>query len=213
MDRRFAPPPAALPRETPRAILQQTQPAWEAPDLLPAPPPRARWPWLVVAAIVILALGAMGLRYFVFPPRVEPISLAVTEKDGQLEIQWNPLAKAMNGATRGSLAIVDGKDTRTVPLAPQDLSRGSYAYQRTSGDVEVRLAVENASGEKTEEASRYLGRPLVKEDSEELKSLQQQRDDLQAEVQRLRQENATQNERIQQLDRTLRILQTRLGVK
>jgi prefoldin subunit 5 len=46
-------------------------------------------------------------------------------------------------------------------------------------------------------------------DQTEMKDLQTQKDALQQQVERLTRENATQNERIQELERTLRILQAR----
>lgn len=204
---------ASFQREIPREMPRSVHLPLTGPELLPPPPRKAKWPLLAVWAILAIALVAAGFRYFVQSPRADPIALTVTEKDGQLQISWNHLSRSVTGASRGSLAIVDGTQTRTETLTPQDLARGNFTYVRNSGDVEVRMAVENPSGDKVEEASRFLGRPPVTPDSEELKSLQQQRDDLQAQLQRLRQENAAQNERIQQLERTLRILQTRLGAK
>jgi hypothetical protein len=73
--------------------------------------------------------------------------------------------------------------------------------------------VEDENGAKLEEASRFLGRPPGPEsDPRESETLKNQRDELQAEVNRLRRQNEQQTERIQQLDRTLRILQARLGI-
>jgi proteasome lid subunit RPN8/RPN11 len=215
-ERRAAPPrrnedglaPPLARNDSPRL----PQAAWDGPQLLPSPPPRAKWPWLVGWAALVIILAVVGIRYFLLPSHVEPVGLNVTERDGQLQIDWNRASRSVTGAARGSLVIVDGKETHTLPLAPRDLSKGNFSYQRSSGDVEVRMTVETSSGEKTEDASRFLGQPPAKGDSEELKTLQQERDQLTAEVERLRRENAAQNERIQQLDRTLRILQTRLGI-
>jgi hypothetical protein len=49
-------------------------------------------------------------------------------------------------------------------------------------------------------------------DTSELAAIKAKRDELEAEVERLRTENGKQTERIQQLERTLRILQARLGI-
>ena len=62
-----------------------------------------------------------------------------------------------------------------------------------------------------QEASRFLGPAPSQGNAEELKTLQQRRDELQAEVDRLKQSNDQQAQRIQQLERTLKILQTRPG--
>ena len=182
-------------------------------QLLPAPAPKAKWPWLVGWAVVVLALAGWGVREFVLAPRTDPIALIVAEHDGQLQIQWSHTARSVTGAAAGTLDIADGKDTRHVPLSPQDLAKGSFTYQRNTGDVEIRMAVEDPQGKRVEERSQYLGTAPTKVDSEEMRTLQQQRDDLQAEVDRLKQVNGTQAERIQELERAQKILETRLGIK
>jgi hypothetical protein len=50
-------------------------------------------------------------------------------------------------------------------------------------------------------------------DPDVVKILQKQRDALQAEVGRLSRENTVQSERIQELERAMKILQTRLALK
>jgi cell division septum initiation protein DivIVA len=74
------------------------------------------------------------------------------------------------------------------------------------------MSVDGPDGKKLQEASRFLGPPPSKANAEELKTLQQRRDELEAEVARLKQSNDQQTQRIQQLERTLKILQTRPGV-
>ncbi len=164
---------------------------------------------MLVAAVVL------GLRYWM-PSAQEPISLAVVERDGELQILWNHAAKPVANAVRGSLQILDGPDTRTVSLTPQALASGQFTYQRKSGDIEVRMTVENSEGAKREEASRFLGRPPAPARpavaSGDLAELQKRREELEAEVERLRHENASQAEKIQQLERTLRVLETRLNI-
>ena len=194
--------------------VPEPEPLPFAPHLL-VPPARRRvkWPWLAVWGVAILVLAFLTFRYYSTPSGPDPIFLSVTEREGQLLIEWNPASKPVTSAVRGSLAIVDGKQTRTVPLSLVDLARGNFSYQRDTGDIEVRMTVESKSGEKVEEASRFLGSAPVKADADEIKTLQQQRDDLEAEAARLKQENAAQAERIRQLEVTLRILQTRLNAK
>jgi hypothetical protein len=190
------------------------------PDFLPVQKPvpqtprRAKWPLLVGWVVLVVGLVAGAMRFFILAPHVEPISLSISERGGVLLIQWNRSATPVSDAATGSLAIFDGKDARTVDLKPVDLASGKFSYQRNSGDVEVRLTLAAPNGQKLgEEASRFLGAPPIRADSEELKTLEQQRDELKAEVDRLTKENAAQDQRVQELDRTLRILQARMGVK
>jgi hypothetical protein len=187
-------------------------PALAGPQLLPAPPPRSKWPWLVAWGVVVLALVIVGLRYFVQIPHADPLALTLAEHGGQLQIEWNHSARPVTTAVRGSLSITDGKAARTIPLTPRDLEHGAYTYVRVSDDVEVRMGVENARGEKAEETTTFLGAAPVKSDSDEKsKASEQDLADRQTEIDRLKHENSTQAARIQELERNLKILQSRLG--
>ena len=172
-----------------------------------------RWPWLVLTGIVVaLAGGAAGYRFFPAAGS-EPAGLTVVERDGQLQIEWNRASRVIANASRGKIEIADGASNRTIPLAASDLGTGKVTYARTTGDVEVRMEVENAVGGVTLEASRFLGAPPRRADSDETKLLEQRRSELEAEIARLRDENSAQAERIQQLERTLRIMQSRSANK
>ena len=183
------------------------------PELKPEPKgSRKKWLVLVAALIIIAALAVAGARFLSFGPAPETIALSVIERDGQLDIEWNRSAAPVARAVRGSLEIADGPQSRTVPLTPADLALGKFSYKRETGDVQIRMSVEASDGTKLPEASRFLGPPPSKGNAEELKTLQQRRDELEAEVARLKQSNDQQAQRIQQLERTLKILQTRPGI-
>jgi proteasome lid subunit RPN8/RPN11 len=195
------------PREVPS--LYQTS----GPQLLQTPAPRKKWPWLALWAVVVIALAVALLRYWMATSQPEPISLAVVERDGQLQIEWNRNAKPVSGAARGAIEISDGADSRTIRLTPAQLASGHFTYARKTGDIEVRMTVEDGGGTKTQEASRFLGRsPSTPANNQELSDLQRRRDELELEVAKLRRENDDQAAKIQQLERTLRVLQARLGI-
>jgi hypothetical protein len=204
-------PTSALParREQPRVDVAP----YRAPKSVPAPPPRRSWLLLLGWAALVLTAAVGGLRYWVSMSTPDPIALSVAERQGQLQIEWNHAAKPVAAAKSGALDIVDGATTLNIPLTPEVLATGKFTYVRTTGDVEVRMTVEDANGTRAEEASRFLGRPPVGEHSDELKSLEQRRTELEAEIRRLRRENEASSSRVQQLERTLRILQARLGIE
>jgi hypothetical protein len=181
------------------------------PGLMKSPSAK-KWFWSAAAIIVIAALAAAGARYLSVRPTNETIALGVLERDGQLDIEWNRAAAPVAKAVHGALEITDGPQTRTIPLRPSELALGKFSYTRASGDIQVRMSVEAANGKKVQEGSRYLGPAPSKKDAEELKALQQRRKELEAEVARLKQSNNQQAQRIQQLERTLKIMQTRPGV-
>jgi hypothetical protein len=156
----------------------------------------------------------LGLRYFVLTPRADPLALTVVEHDGQLQIQWNHSAGSVTSAVRGVLSITDGQTPRAYPLTPQDLAQGSFTWKRSSGDVEIRMSVANAQGEEVKETTTFLGgAPARPESDEKAKAGEDERGQLQDEVERLKRENAGQVLRIQELERNLKILQSRLGAQ
>jgi hypothetical protein len=210
------------PAEPQYADAQPSASAW-APEYTPYPDEGSRWKRWAIVLVVVLAvalLAFVGVRYFAAGSPSEPISLSIFEhqvgqngeREGQLLIEWNRNAAPIRNASEGTLEITDGKDMRTVMLSKDTLSRGSFTYERLSGDVQVRLEVQNANGEKTQEASRFLGTPPRTADANEMDTLKLERDALKDELTRLRNENAAQQERNQQLERTNTILRLRLGI-
>jgi hypothetical protein len=168
--------------------------------------------WLLLAAGLIAVAGlAAGARFLSIGQSSEAVTLSVLEREGQLDIEWNRQAAQVAKALGGRLEIADGPQTRTIQLTPADLALGKVSYKRDTGDIQVRMIVDEPGGEKVQKASRFFGTPPPKANEDELKSLQKRKDELDAEVGRLKQSNNEQAQRIQQLERTLKILQTRQG--
>jgi hypothetical protein len=213
-----APDPAPSPPFAPHQDRLEPVASFQAPRFLTERPHWSRrWVWVVVLVVALAAGAIYGLRFVNFSALIpggstDPIALAVMERDGQLQIEWNRQSRAVTSAVRGTLEIMDGKVPRTVALSPSDLSRGRFTYERQTGDIEVRLSAENSAGSKTQEASRFLGRPPQRVDASEVEALREKRAQLEAEISRLRGQSNQQAARIQQLERTLRILQARLGI-
>ena len=173
------------------------------------PPPKKKWLWLAGWVALVLIVVVLGLRYWTVRPASEPISLAVIEREGQLRIEWNHAARPVNEAVRGILVINDGTNTQTFALSHRELTLGSFTYERKTGDVDVRMSVEDSEGAKVQEASRFVGQAPVRSDPNEVMDLKQKRDELQAEVDRLTRENSRQDEKIRELQRTVEIMQAR----
>src|SRR5665213_3414580 len=183
------------------------------PQYAPYPNTGRKIPWAIIAVVAAaLVLAVVGLRFLGPQLQVAPLSLGVIERDGQLQIQWNHSSQSVTGATSGTLEIVDGGEKRSIPMNRSEIAQGSFTYMRRSGDVEVRLAVTTSGGGRMEEASRFLGTPPEGVDASEMDAIKVERDALQDEVTRLRAQSGQQAARIQQLERTLVILQSRLGI-
>jgi hypothetical protein len=209
-----APALPEIPLAQPAPIRQQAPISASAFEPVPYPSPsaeRRRWPWLVAALGLVVVLAFVFLRYFWQPAPPEALGLQITEREGQLQIVWNPASRSIVRATKGLLEISDGDAAERVTLARAQMGEGRYLYTRLGGDVEVRMQVDTEDGPLSESA-RFLGRAPQAAKADELAAAQAQQTALEEENQKLKAENASLRDRIQQLERAQRILETRLGI-
>ena len=182
------------------------------PEYAPYPERHRQIPWAVIGVVVAAALVAiLGLRYFGAYLNAEPISLMVSEKDGQLQSQWNRSSSTVVRASGGTLEIMDGQDKQNLTLTRKELTTGNLTYARKTGDVQIRMVVTGSGGQR-EEGSRFLGQPPEGADASEMGLVKVEKDALQDEVTRLREENTAQADHIKQLERTLTVMRTRMGI-
>ena len=204
------PMPTTAPVDRPRPA---SMPVFEGSQYLPAPlPEKKRWPWLVggLAAVALAALA--WFQFFSVSATPEALGLIMTEAQGQLQIQWNNSSRTILRATKGTLNITDGTASERISLTRGQLADGHYLYTRKGGDVEVRMEVDSAVGNLAE-SSHFFGRPVAEAaPAADVQALETKRNELQAEVDRLKEQNSALNNRIQQLERTQRILEIRLGI-
>jgi hypothetical protein len=198
------------------------------PSAYPGAP--RQMPWTAITVVVLGVVAAIiGMR--IFGPRLssQPLGLSVSERGGQLRIQWNPASASVANATAASVEISDGEISdgagkQVVNLTGPQLAAGSYTYARKTGDVRVSMTVSGAGGSVTE-GSRFLGNPPETAPDPvqpqppapavapaAVAPTKEQRDAQQEEIERLRAENAQQADRIRRLERTLTILRSRLGI-
>ena len=173
---------------------------------------RKRLPWIAAWVAAFVAVAGFAVPFISGQKDAKAISLTLLEKQGILQVEWNRTPEVSQPGSIGNLMIVDGTETHNVTLGSKDLEAGRFAYQRKTGEIEVRLSLRLPDGTSIQEASRFLGRTPATDPSE-MSAADARRAQLESEVTRLRSENVTQQDRIQQLERTLRVLQNRLGIK
>jgi len=105
---------------------------------------RRNAPWLVAAAVIILAIAAVGFAYLHWRPTTNLAGLGLETYDlnGSFLIRWDRDSDAVRQAKRAVLEIQDGGDTTPVELTAGQLAAGGYGYTRRSRDVSVRMKVE-----------------------------------------------------------------------
>ena len=183
----------------------------EAPMALPEPrlTGRRSWRWI---ALPIAALIAIGWLYFtrnrVIEPLDLPINMTVTDRDGQLVVEWDHARPELQQVQSGQITVVDGSAKVNLPLTPSEAQRGSFTFVRQSGDVRVSLHLERP-GKPLNASARFLGAPPVREkpvsdtDAAELDRLRTENTELRTEVDRSK-------ARTDQAETVIRVLRERV---
>ena len=152
--------------EKPTPIVAQAPPetvlapalAEPEPERPPIQPRRvARWIWYAAGLIAVMVGAAVGAAIWVLlQPSSERLSLSATEAGGQLHIAWDRAAGPIRNAVRGTLEIEDRGVRTEAKLTPADLRSGSISYARQSGNIVVRLKVDQSGRAPVEEVTRFL---------------------------------------------------------
>lgn len=198
------PAPAAHPEPQPEEAVAAPAPAREqrAPEIpsFARTLPRSGRRWLgAVAAIALAAAAAIGVeQYYNLSAPPQPLSLWVADMGGQLLIEWDRTAKPIRDAKSAALEIQDGKALVSMPLTGEQLREGSVDYVRRADIVDVRLRVV-LRGRTMEESIRFVGPPVRRGPGPEEADLTRQRDELKAEVDKLRGELAQKDWLIRRL--------------
>jgi len=139
---------------------------------------------LICAALVAGAMVYFG-KFSVLPDR--SFSLHVADHNGQLRFEWNKDSPSILAARGSSIEITDNGSVQRFPLTSDQLREGTFTYTRHSGDIAARMMVLLDNGSPLEEIANFAGPPPTPEGpSQEVLDLRAERDQLKAEVQRLR---------------------------
>jgi proteasome lid subunit RPN8/RPN11 len=133
------------------------------PPTSPAPPAvsrnsRRRLAWS--AAAIAAALAAVLLWNVRSRPHAD-LSLRVLDVGGQLRINWNHSSRVIQDGQSGAIEIVDGLSKVYNELSQEDLRSGSVTYLRTTGNVQVSLAVRGADQATQTEIIHFSGPPVT----------------------------------------------------
>ncbi len=157
------------------------------------------WGWAAALSFVLGAGAAAAFFLFFWKPAVPPLGLTVGEVEKQLLICWNPAAIA--NADSATIEVKEPESSRLLNLKRQQLARGAYPLEYTSGDLNLRMTSYGRDGSiLLQEGTHYLGHPVAAS-----------RDLLEAE--RLRAENVklqadlkNQTARVRQLEQRVKAL-------
>lgn len=127
----------------------------------PSPPPQAarkgRWGVWLMAAFIVVALAVLLGAPLLEPGDSDDVALRATDTGGQLVLQWNHQAPAVQAAESGVLRVLDGPAQREIPLTGQEIRSGSITYIHTTGDVEFQLDLTIPDEGTQSLATRFIG--------------------------------------------------------
>lgn len=198
----------------------------EARKARPAPPPVAvpvgaevqsgmRRPWRIAAIAGALLVGALAVSAL---PRLrtqnasasESLQLRLLDAQGQLRVEWDRDHEAILDAQAATLYINDGGTIPPIQLDQETTQRGSVTYLRLSEDVTVRMVIQRKGQPPLQELARYVGTPVPKVPSKELREARTTRGRYLAETQALRRRLDQEAERTRNLERTLEKLEKQI---
>ncbi|MGE5567500.1 MAG: hypothetical protein ACM3S5_00540 [Rhodospirillales bacterium] len=177
----LAPPP--VPKEAPApaaALVDLTLPSFASSQ--PREGRSRRWIWVTLAILLMAAAGAGAQLWYRYWAGPEPLSLWVSDVGGQLLIEWDRTAAPIRRARGATLEILDGKERVDMQMDAERLREGSVDYVRRGDIIDVRLTVHQSGRASVRESIRFIGQPVRRDEAEAVK----QRDELKAEVERLR---------------------------
>ena len=134
----------------------------EAPpveELEPELTGRRSWRWIALPAAALVAIAWLYLArpHPAEPPEL-PIPMTVTDRAGQLVVEWDHARPELQSVRWGEISVIDGSTRATVPLTAAQAQSGSFTWVRKTGDVQVLLNMEGAAKPLTSSA-RFLGQP------------------------------------------------------
>jgi proteasome lid subunit RPN8/RPN11 len=194
------PPPAAVAAGAPRPTVELPLPPFTQSPV-PAAGPSRRW-WLLFALAWCVAgvSSAFALRNYWLPKSPAALQVALQDMGGQLAIQWNKETPAIQEAEGGVLEIQDGDRKRVLKMSGPDLRGASVVVSRQSGRVTVRLEAQLPRGRTAEGSARFEGEPVQSGPAFETGKAANERERLEAEVERLRTDLSSQKQRNRELE-------------
>lgn len=183
------PHPEEDPDLYPEADLAGEPPAIE---MEPALTGKSSWRWIALPVAAMLAIGWLYMaRNRTAEPSVVPIEMTVTDRAGQLLVEWDHSRPELRQVRAGEISVTDAGNPVNVALTAAEAQAGSFTWARKSGDVQVSLRLEGA-GKPLGAFARFLGEPpshsktdrAAAPDTTELDTLRKENADLRGEVER-----------------------------
>ncbi len=128
-----------------------------------------KWAGGAAAAIACLLVVAVSVK-LASRRDTRSIDLQALDRQGQLQIRWDPDSDPIRRATNAKLFITDGVERLFVNLDAGLLRRGAVSYARESYLVDLRLALTEPDGRLVEQRATFFGEPPPDADGSRLET-------------------------------------------
>jgi hypothetical protein len=141
---------------------------------------RTRAAWVAKVSAVVQAPVSPG------SPTNATLGLKISDREGQVEIDWDRHAAWIQRGSEGVLEITDGGPLpQSVSLDSTHLRAGAFHYARQTAQLDVRLIVRAPDGREVRDVASFLGKLPVKAPKADDDSARQ-RDQLQTQQNKLK---------------------------
>jgi len=162
------PVPIQIAPEAPPEVQTETrQPApWYVSEYAAAAAPSAsrspsRSQWVLPVLSCLLAAIASFATYELWKatrePRWVPLGLDARPSARELLISWDRGAPAVEQATRGVLAVNDGRTPVEIQLGPEQVHSGSFSYTPSQPDLRFQLRLYDQQAAVAADSLRVIG--------------------------------------------------------
>jgi hypothetical protein len=198
--------PGAIPASarTPAPPRQRVRQAAPRPGGLEMQPRGYRRFAFVALALVLFAVAALAVpRMFNNTVSNDPLQLKLLDAQGQLRVEWDRLSGTVQQADSATLIITDGKPVPPIELDRETIQGGSVTYARLSEDVSVKMLIQRKGQPPFQEMARYVGSPVPKVETKDLRDSRDRRSRMMTEAKQLREELQRESKRARDLERSL----------
>ncbi len=204
-------PPAPVAAEGPPPAIELPLPSFAQNPVHAAGPSRRWWLLFALAWSVAGVSWAFALRNYWLPQSPAALQVALQDVGGQLAIQWDKEAPAIQEAEGGVLEIQDGDRKRVLKMSGPDIRGASVVVSRQSGRVTVRLEAKLPRGRTAEGRALFEGEPVQREPAFDAVQAGNERKRLEAEVEQIQTDLSSQKRRNRELEAANAALRKRLA--
>jgi len=102
--------------------------------------PSSPWAWALALGLASLILVA-AKPYVIGKPKPDPFLLKASDRNGRMEIHWDPNLEVVKSAQSAVLDVLDGSDVRRYPVDAKVLRSGALDYLRNADEATVGLVL------------------------------------------------------------------------